>query len=272
MTRSISSTTNLQIFPCGFRQMASSCAFRLIERISALVFNVLFSLWECLAHFFLPQCLEARCTWYAMVASANFAQDQVEARTVQHDLNNETLKRICTNETRRFTRTVAIDQFEVAYTSHTNGYSEQMVFDALDKDLPRGGDVFIDQRQFHKSHEIFEELLNRGIERTRSVKILSCLSQAGCFELGKMVHQLFANYQGENEFRRFLKGGSGGHAFTMRLNFADSHLRSIDLFIKYTAKSHPPIRPLFGVNTTMRIDGTTGHAEIRGETFPLLTS
>ena len=290
---------NAQPSPWMFVEPAISCVRGVIERIRTVVFNILASLWQCLVRFFAPQSPvsspEDSQAWRGMVNYVNtfsheaddndreFLLDAsregwtvVEGRAPAQPagllsaITNATLQRICANTPRNFLRIVAVDQFEKNYASCIKNGSEQNVFEQLDLDLTRNAAVYIGSQRFTRSEDIVEELMSRGMDKTRSIKILSCLSQGACSEGFKMVKQLFANIEGEEERRRHPALNSNPYPITARIDFVNSRVDSIELFTQFTINSLSPVQPLFNVSVFTRIDGASGYAEITGSTSRVL--
>ncbi len=302
MSFAVAPVTTPQISTNASSQAATSREPGLIERVCKVVLNILVALWQCLVRFFSPQpaspsLLEDNRTWSAMVDAANspqheavdsyeeFLQDvgregwsvvessQLRAPAMpsepHHSLTNETLQRICTNTTRVFTRVVETNQFEKNYASCIKNGSEDNVFEQLDMDLQRNAAVYIGPRKFSRSTEIFEELIARGIDKTRCIKILSCLSQGACSEAWVMMKRLFANIEGEEAVRRHPALDAAPYPFIAQVNFTDSHVDLIELFMEFKVNSLSPERPLFNVSVRTLIDGAIGRAVVTGMTSGL---
>lgn len=201
--------------------------------------------------------------WKGLLAGANVNPHVPSA------LDNATIQRVCGETRRSFVGPVAHNQFEMNYASIILNGTDDTVFEQLDMDLQRGAHVFINDRQFHDSLSIAQEVRSRGFHGEELLKVLSCLSQGATSESVNLLYKLFSNVEGPQEFRRLPVPDAEENAFRVDVDFEGNVLRSIRIANRMIVKHVPSMAPLFKVSAVTLINGATGQALVTGMTGPI---
>lgn len=204
--------------------------------------------------------------WDLLNVSVDAPPDAERDRFLQEHLTLHTLCHVCCESPRTFERAVARDHFEASFTAIAPDGSEKRIFDQVDTELFGYVSVSLDEARFQSSRKILTELMSRGMERERALRVLASLTHKGCQGATELVNKLFTKVEGEEWNKRNVRLEPSEKPIQIRLKFAERTFQGVEIRVNYQVVKPFQDRPLFTVSTRTWIEGSTGHVMISGNT------
>ena len=204
--------------------------------------------------------------WDLLNASIDVPPSVERDRFLEEHLTLHTLCRICLESPRTFRRMVDRDQFEASFIDLAPDGSEKKILDQVDTELIGYVSVFLGEERYHSSRKILATLMERGMQREKAFRVLSCLTHRGCREATELVTKLFTKVDGQEWNKRKVRLEPSENPIRMELKFTGHAFQGVEVLVNYQVVRLFQNKSLFTVSTRTWIEGSTGHSAISGNT------
>ncbi len=207
--------------------------------------------------------------WELLTSSVDAPPNAERDRFLEEHLTLHKLCRICLNSTRTFEKRVDRDQFEASFSALASDGREKMIFDQVDAELNGYVSISLAEERYSSSRKILAELMSRGMQRERALRVLASLTHRGCHEATELVTKLFTKIEAQEWNKRKVRLESSENPIRIEVKFADRAFQGVEVRVNYKVIRPRPLvqgKWLISVSTRTWIEGSTGHAMISGNT------